>query len=169
MRKTTSVCSQPRLVEAFRGPFVSKHCPLLLYLGSAVLVISTAPSSLTVGLAVAWRILCFGPRGCQLIAVFVEGRGYLLTARLCLVPMTCFVLFRAGSWRSALSAIRRILLFCYLLEPCCLCMLRWALCFWFGTVPWLGWVAPLHLVCDQMLWSRRCLRHGFLVCLTGKL
>ena len=47
------------------------HPPLLLHLGSPVLVIVTVLSSSAAGLAVAWHLSYFGPCGCRLVAVLL--------------------------------------------------------------------------------------------------
>ena len=115
------------------------HPLMLLHLGSPVL---SCAVHLGAGLAVAWCLLYIDPRGYRLVLMFVEGRGDSLTARLCLVAMKC-----------ALAS----------------CLLRWTLCSWLGTVPWLGLVAPLHLAGERLLRSRRCRSCGFLERLTIEL
>ena len=75
------------------------HPPLLLHLGSLVLEIENAPSSLGAGLAIDWRLLYFARAAVDsspscLVLRFVEGQGDWMTARLCLAEMMCALFLR---------------------------------------------------------------------------
>ena len=101
------------------------------------------------------------PPSCLLLAL-IWGRVDSLTARLCLAAMTCALISRRLV-AFGLCGLCRILLLC------CHPELHWTLRSWLGTVPCLGWVAPLCLVGGCLHWSQCCSRCGILTRSPGSL